>query len=87
MNFIIYENAQPILEEYPAAVALKMLLEKHGDEFPEHYLNSMVEAVEMCITETEPQFLYLTYVSAVVQMRWDILERQEQDSHTTFSFK
>ena len=84
MNFIIYENAQPILEEYPPAVALKMLLEKHGDEFPEHYVECMSEAAALCLEETDPQFLYITYVSAVVQMRWDI--REEQERRTTFSF-
>lgn len=83
MNFIIYENAQPILEEYPIAEALRILLEKH-DEFPEKYLESMVEAAELCLTEQDIQFKYLTYVSAVVQMRMDM--REEQERLTTFSF-
>ena len=82
MNFIIYENAQPILEEYPIATALRMLLEKH-DEFPEKYLEAMVEAAELCLTEQDIQFKYLTYVSAVVQMRLDI--KYEQEQLTSFS--
>ena len=80
MNFIIYENAQPILEEYPIATALRMLLEKHGNEFPEKYLEAMVTAAELCLDEHDIQFKYLTYVSAVVQMRMDMKSR-----HTTLS--
>ena len=85
-NFLIYEVAQPILEEYSQSVALRMLLEKHEDEFPEYFIDCMVEAAELCLEETDPQFLYVSYVSAVVQMRMDIKELQEQDSLTTFSF-
>jgi hypothetical protein len=83
MNFIIYENAQPILEEYPIAEALRILLEKH-DEFPEHYLEAMTTAARLCLDEHDIQIKYLTYVSAVVQMRTDI--REEQERRTTFSF-
>ena len=83
MNFIVYENAQPILEEYPIAEALRILLEKH-DEFPEKYVEAMIAAAELCLTEQDIQFQYLTYVSAVVQMRMDI--KYEQERHTTFSF-
>ena len=76
-NFLIYENAEPILQEYPPAVALKMLLEKH-DEFPEHYIDAMATAAEIEITCDEPQFLYSLYVCACVQIRMDLREEQER---------
>ena len=80
ITFIPYDDARPILEEYQPSLALKILFEKH-QEFPEHYIEAMVTSAELCLTETDPQFLYLTYINAVVQMRWDVKELQE-----TYSF-
>ena len=72
MNFIIYENAQPILEEYCAPEALSILLKRH-DEFPLELIEAVSAAAELEITCDEPQFVYSIYVSSVVQLRANLL--------------
>ena len=68
MNFIIYENALPVLEEYLAPEALTILLKRH-EEFDEDVFECVSIAAEMDVTTDNPQSIYSCYVNAVVQLR------------------
>lgn len=79
MNFIIYENAEPVLTEYCAPEALSILLNRH-DEFPLELIECVSAAAELELSCDGPQFIYSIYVSSVVQLRAHLLS-------TTLSFK
>lgn len=69
MNFIIYENALPILEEYEPEESLRILLSKH-DEFDEEIIECNALAGKLFLSNVDdPQLLYACYVNAVAQTR------------------
>lgn len=69
MNFIIYENALPVLEEHEAPEALKILLNRH-EEFSDGLIECITNAAEIELEGVyHPMIVYSAYVNAVTQLR------------------
>ena len=68
MNFIIYENALPVLEEYSAGEALKILLNRH-EEFGDEIIELISQTANSILSTDNPQLVYACYVNAVSNLR------------------
>ena len=69
MNFVIYENAEPILKEHTADKAVEILLKRHED-FDEDTIKEVVSLlVPVAPYLIEPDAMYGAYVTAVVTCR------------------
>ena len=69
MNFVIFENAEPILTEHTVDKAVEILLNKHED-FSEETIKEVVSLlVPVAPYFFEPYMMYSAYVTAVVTCR------------------
>ena len=69
MIFINYHDAEPIIEEYPPEVAVKMLLRQH-EEFEDFMIDdSTKHAVECFPNVMSVEVTYAMYAIAVAAMR------------------